>query len=91
MKPRNLLPASISLTRTEQQRLAHLARDADCSANKVLRDVLRDGFDYTEYKIKAINEGLADLSSGCMKSLDELKAHIVLRRAERDRARERTA
>ena len=91
MKPRNLLPASISLTRSEQQRLVHLARDADCSANKVLRDVSRDGFDYTEYKIKAINEGLADLSSGRMKSLDELKAHIVLRRAERDRARERTA
>ncbi len=42
--------------------------------------MLRDGFDYTEYRIKAINEGLADLSAGRMMSLDELKAHIALRR-----------
>ena len=77
------MAAPISLTRTEQQRLARLAREADCGVMEVLRDVLRDGFDYTEYRIKAINEGLADLSAGRMMSLDELKAHIALRRADR--------
>ena len=85
------LAAPISLTRTEQQRLARLVREADCSVKEILRDVLRDGFDYTEYKIKAINEGVADLSAGRMMSLDELKAHIALRRAERGRARRKAA
>jgi predicted transcriptional regulator len=63
----------ISLTRSERQRLARLAREADCSIREILRDVLRDGFDYTEYKIRAINEGLADLSAGRTISLRELK------------------
>ena len=85
------LVARISLTRTEQQRLARLAREADCSVTEVLGDVLRDGFDYTEYRIRAINEGLADLSAGRMMSLDELKTHIALRRADRGRAREHAA
>ena len=70
----------ISLTSTEQQRLARLARGADCSVAEILRDVLRDGFEYTEYRIKAINEGLADLSAGRMMTLDELKARIAIRR-----------
>ena len=85
------MAAPISLTRTEQQRLARLVREADCSVKEILRDVLRDGLDYTEYKIKAINEGVADLSAGRMMSLDELKAHIALRRAERGRARRKAA
>lgn len=85
------MAAPISLTRTEQQRLARLAREADCDVTEVLRDVLRDGFDYTEYRIKAINEGLADLSAGRMMSLDELRAHIALRRAERGRVRRKAA
>ena len=85
------MAAAISLTRTEQQRLARLVRDADCSVKEVLRDVLRDGFQYTEYKIKAVNEGLADLSSGRMMSLDELKARIAHRRADRGRARRKAA
>lgn len=82
---------AITLTRSEQQRLARLAREADCAIRDVLRNVLRDGFDYTEYKIKAINEGLADLAAGRVMSLDELKARIARRRAERGRARRKAA
>ena len=82
MKPGNSLRLPISLTSAEQQRLARLAREADCSVTLVLRDVLRDGFDYTEYRIRALNEGLADLSAGRMMSLDELKARITLRRED---------
>ncbi len=91
MKLGNSLPAPINLTRTEQQRLARLVREADRSVKEILRDVLRDGFDYTEYRIRATNEGLADLSAGRMMSLDELKARIALRRADRGRARDYAA
>jgi predicted transcriptional regulator len=85
------MTAPISLTRTEQQRLARLAREAGCGVKEVMRDVLRDGFDYTEYRIRAINEGLADLAAGRMMSLDELKARIAHRRADRGRARRKAA
>ncbi len=85
------MAAAISLTRTEQQRLARLVREADCTVKEILHDVLRDGFDYTQYRIRAINEGLADLSAGRMMSLDQLKARIALRRADRGRARRKAA
>ncbi len=82
---------SISLTRSAQSRLARLAQDADCSVRRILRDVLRDGFDYTEHRIRAVNEGLADLAAGRMMSLDELKVRLALRRADRARTRSKAA
>jgi predicted transcriptional regulator len=82
---------AIVLKRSERQRLARLAREADCGVDEILRDVLRDGFDYTEYKVKAVNEGLADLSAGRMLSMDELKARIARRRADRARSRRKAA
>ena len=85
------MPEAIVLTKTERQRLARLARDADCSVHDMLREVLRDGFDYTEYRVTAINEGLADLSSGRSISLDQLKAGVARRRSERGRARRKAA
>lgn len=82
---------TINLKKSERQRLARLARAADCGIGVILRDVLRDGFDYTEYKIEAVNEGLADLSSGRAMSLDQLKTRLAQRRAERGRARRKVA
>lgn len=81
----------IELTKSERQRLVRLAREADCSVEEILRDVLRDGFEYTEYKVRAVNEGLSDLSAGRMISLDQLKARIARRRADRGRARRKAA
>ena len=80
-----------TLTRGELQRLARLAREADCSVRRMLRDVLRDGFEYTEYKVRAVNDGLADLAAGRTMSLDELKSRVAHRRAERGRARRKVA
>ena len=82
---------TITLTRSEQQRLTRLAREAECRTRDVLRAVLRDGFEYTEYKIRSVNEGLADLSAGRTMSLDELKARVARRRAERGRVRRKAA
>lgn len=82
---------AITLTRNERQRLARLAREADCGVRDLLRDVLRDGFDYTEYKVRAVTEGLADLAGGRMMSLDQLEARIARRRAERGRTRRKAA
>jgi predicted transcriptional regulator len=80
-----------ALTKADQSRLARLARDAGCNAADILRDVLRDGFDYTEFKVRAINEGLADLAAGRMLTLDQIKSGIERRHAERGRTRRKAA
>jgi predicted transcriptional regulator len=85
------MPEAITLTSSEQRRLARLAREANCGVREILRDVFRDGFDYTEYKIKAVNEGLSDLVAGRMVSLDYLKERVARRRAERGRTRRKVA
>ena len=85
------MTGTTDLKKSERQRLARLAREANCSTGDILRDVLRDGFDYTEYKVKALNEGLADLSAGRVMSLEQLKTRLAQRRAERGRARRKVA
>jgi len=85
------VPEHAALTKADQSRLARLARDAGCNAADILRDVLRDGFDYTEFKVRAINEGLADLAAGRTLTLDQIKSGIERRRAERGRTRRKAA
>lgn len=85
------MPEHTALTKAVQSRLARLARDAGCDNTHILRDVLRDGFDYTEYKVKAINEGLADLAAGRTLTLDQIKSGIERRRAERGSTRRKAA
>ncbi|HYS75080.1 MAG TPA: hypothetical protein VEM38_03175 [Burkholderiales bacterium] len=80
-----------ALTKADQARLARLAREAGRNAADILRDVLRDGFDYTEYKVRSVNEGLADLSAGRTLTLDQLKSGLERRRAERGRTRREAA
>jgi len=85
------VPEHTALTKAVQSRLARLARDAGCSNTDILRDVLRDGFDYTEYKVRAVNEGLADLAAGRTLTLDQIKSGIERRRAERGSTRRKAA
>ncbi|HYT85905.1 MAG TPA: hypothetical protein VEK81_05685 [Burkholderiales bacterium] len=86
-----VVPEHAALTKADQARLARLAREAGCDAADILRDVLRDGFDYTEYKVRSVNEGLADLSAGRTLTLDQLKSGLERRRAERGRTRREAA
>jgi predicted transcriptional regulator len=79
------VPEHAALTKADQSRLVRLARDAGCNAADILRDVLRDGFNYTEFKVRAVNAGLADLAAGRRLTLDQIKSRIERRRAERGR------
>ena len=85
------MPEHATLTKADQARLARLAREAGCDAADILRDVLRDGFHYTEYKVRSVNEGLADLSVGRTLTLDQLRSGLERRRAERGRTRREAA
>jgi hypothetical protein len=50
---------SLMLTAAERRRVERLARDAKRTPRAMLRFVLRDGFDYCSYLVKAVNEGVA--------------------------------
>jgi predicted transcriptional regulator len=81
------VPELASLTKADQSRLAQLARDMGCNA----AIFLRDGLDYTEFKARAINDGLADLAAGRTLTLDQIKSGIERRRVELGRTRSKAA
>ena len=62
------MPRVLGLTRSDLRRLERLARQAGTTPARVLRAVLRDGFDYTEWFVRRVNEGEADLKAGRVSS-----------------------
>ena len=61
MSRRNQLPA---LGKLDQLRLERLATAAKSTPKKMLKFVLRDGFDYCEYVVRETNAGIASLERG---------------------------
>ena len=62
------MPRVLGLARSDLRRLERLARQAGTTPARVLRAVLRDGFDYTEWFVRRFNEGEADLKAGRVSS-----------------------
>lgn len=60
------------LTRSGLRRLDRLANDAGATPARILRAVLRDGFDYTEWFVRRVKEGEADLKAGRVSSTTAL-------------------
>ncbi|OHC69839.1 MAG: hypothetical protein A3H93_12660 [Rhodocyclales bacterium RIFCSPLOWO2_02_FULL_63_24] len=54
----------LALSATEQRRLERLAAAAGRTPKAMLKHVLRDGFDYCEYVVGAVNQGLDDVNTG---------------------------
>jgi hypothetical protein len=52
---------SLALTSVQQRRLEKLSKDAGRSPHTMLRFVLQDGFDYCEYLVRSVDEGLKSL------------------------------
>ena len=78
----------ISLSRAQQRRLERLAREAGRTPEQTLRFVLRDGFDFCEWEVRASRE--ADSQA---KRLGTVSNAEVQRRAQAsiDGARSRKA
>ncbi len=54
----------LALTPVQQRRLEKLAREAGRTPRTMLKFVLRDGFDYCDYVMQSVNEGLDSLKRG---------------------------
>ena len=55
---------TIEFSKSDLRRLQKLAAAAGRSEKSMLKFVLRDGFDYCEYVVRAVNEGIADADAG---------------------------
>ena len=62
------MPRVLGLARSHLRRLVRLARQAGTTPARVLRAVLRDGFGYTEWFVRRVNEGEADVKAGRVSS-----------------------
>lgn len=56
--------SNISLSAADTARLERLAAEAGTTPQKMLKHVLRDGFDYSEQVVRSVNAGLADVVAG---------------------------
>ncbi|MDD5250484.1 MAG: hypothetical protein PHY45_15985 [Rhodocyclaceae bacterium] len=55
---------TIEFSKSDLRRLQKLAAAAGRSEKSMLKYVLRDGFEYCECVVKAVNEGIADAAAG---------------------------
>lgn len=52
------------LTQAQQRRLQKLAREAGRTPQSMLRLVLEDGFDYCDYVVQSVNQGIKSIDRG---------------------------
>jgi predicted transcriptional regulator len=73
----------LSLSAPLSKRVEKLAKEAGRTPQDMLKFVVRDGIEYCEYAVKAVNEGLADFDSGRTLSLKQVRASLIKHRTSR--------
>lgn len=73
---------ALAIPSTTSRRIEKLAAEAGRTPAQMLKYVLRDGLEYTEYTVREANAGLADLAASKSFSLNEVKRHIANRAQE---------
>ena len=73
----------LSLSAHMTRRIEKLAAAAGRTSVSMLRYVIRDGIEYCEYAVKAVNQGLADIDAGRAQTGEQVRAHFEKRRAAR--------
>ncbi|MCM2288836.1 MAG: hypothetical protein NDI67_07395 [Sulfuritalea sp.] len=63
----------LALSTSEQRRLERLAAAAGRTPKAMLKHVLRDGFDYCEYVVGAVNQGVEDANAGKLVTSSEVR------------------
>ncbi len=78
-------PQTLAIPVVTSRRIEKLAAEAGRTPAQMLKFVLRDGLEYTEYAVHEANAGLADLATGNSVSLNKVKQHLE-RKAQQRRA-----
>lgn len=78
----------LALSGADRKRLERLAAAAGSTPQRMLKFVLRDGFDYCEEFVRRVNEGIASGRRGAIVSDGEVRAELramIARHARRSR------
>jgi len=81
--------SNISLPATDTARLERLAAEAGSTPHKMLKYVLRDGFEYSERIVRSVNAGLSDVAANRVIPHDQVMERI--RATIETHARKKTA
>lgn len=73
----------LALSAHISRRVEKLAKEAGRTPASMLRYVIRDGLEYCEYAVKAVNAGMADIAAGRTFSGEQVRGHFDKRRAAR--------
>ncbi|MEW5889394.1 MAG: hypothetical protein AB1768_10165 [Pseudomonadota bacterium] len=76
----------LSLPLGVSRRIEKLAKEAGRTPAQMLKFVIRDGLEHTEYAVREANAGLAELETGKRIPLEQIRKHIEARRKQRARA-----
>lgn len=76
------LSVPVGITR----RIERLAREAGRTPAQMLKFVIRDGLEHTEYVVREANAGLAELDAGKGVPLDQIRQRAEARRQQRAHA-----
>jgi len=68
--------SNISLSAADTARLETLAAEAGSTPQKMLKHVLRDGFDYSERVVRSVQAGLADVAAGRVTPHEQVMAKL---------------
>jgi len=66
----------LALSGADQKRLERLSAAAGSTPQRMLKFVLRDGFDYCEELVHRVNEGIASARSGAIVSDSEARIEL---------------
>lgn len=69
--------SNISLSAADAARLEKLADEAGSTPQKMLKHVLRDGFEYSERVVRSVNAGLSDVAAGRVIPHDQVMDKIA--------------
>lgn len=74
---------ALSLPLAVSRRVEKLAKEAGRTPVQMLKFVIRDGLEHTEYAVREANAGLAELDAGKHVPLDQVRKRIEVRRKQR--------
>ena len=74
--PARRASARLALTGVDRKRLERLAAAAGSTPQRMLKFVLRDGFDYCEELVQRVNEGIASGRRGAIVSDSEARVEL---------------
>ena len=75
--------SSLSVPAGITRRIEKLAREAGRTPAQMLKFVIRDGLEHTEYSVREANAGLVELDSGKGVPLDQVMQRAEARRQQR--------